>query len=429
MESDELAEDFRRIREEEAELREKQKQEIEEAKGNQSLKFEPFAVDGGFNPGKIKTRDWLCVGLLLCCHVTLLISPGGVGKSTLSMLIAVAVALGRRDIIPDRDVTKAGNVLVVNSEEDLAEMQRRLAGILTHYKIDPAELTGKFHMESLYGRSGLLAHLNDGDVMDGPLFNKLVDFCIGKEIKLIVIDPLVGFHDAPENDNGAMEQVATILRRVARSTGAAVMAVHHTRKAQGSEAHAGDMDAGRGASALAAAARIAITLARMTKDTAKKLNIKWELGKHLRRIDDAKQNYAPPAENVSWFEMADTKIANGERVGVPVSFDMSEVAERAKAAKKLERESDQENQRIEIAKIIVGTTSEALKPQTEIVSKYRTAMKVGRTAALDHIGMLPIGRENALHFSSNTKQDLQIWRNNVGTGRQPRYQIEWSNKL
>ena len=412
---------------EEAEAQAKQKQDAADAISGSSLKFEPFAVDGGFNPREIEPRDWLSVGLLLCRQITLLISPGGVGKSTLAMLIAVAVALGRRDMIPGRDVTKAGNVLVVNSEDDLSEMQRRLAGVLTSYGIDPAELTGRFHLQSLYGQSGLLANFTDGKVEDGVLVNKLVDFCLGRKIKLIVIDPLVGFHDVSENDNTGMEKVATILRRVAQATGAAILTVHHTRKAKDSEAHAGDMDAGRGASAIAAAARIAITLARMTKEKAKKLDIKWDdLGKQLRRIDDAKQNYAPPAEKVSWFVMEDTKIANGENVGVPVSFDMSEIAKRAEAVKAQARMGTKIAQRVNTAKIIVGATTEGLKPQTEVVKDYETATKLKRTAALDHIGLLPIGLEKALSFTSDAKLDLQIWRNQVGTERRPRYQIEWT---
>ena len=73
----------------------------------------------------------------------------------------------------------------------------------------------------------------------------MVDFCQGETTKLIVIDPLVGFHETPENDNAAMEKVATVLRRVARRTEAAVVVAHHTRKAQKSEDHAGEMDAAR----------------------------------------------------------------------------------------------------------------------------------------------------------------------------------------
>ena len=428
METTELVEVLRGVREEEAKIRKKQEQELAEAKSGTPLKFEPFAVDASFEPRRIGKRDWLVFGLLLRQHVTLLISPGGVGKSTFSMLVAVAVAVGRSKIIPGRDVVKPGNVLVVNSEEDMAEMQRRLAGLLTHYEIDPATLAGKFHMASLYGRSGLLArHNGANDVSDGELFDKLVSFCRDNEIEFIVIDPLVGFHDIIENDNTGMEKVATILRRIARGTGAAVLAVHHTRKAQGSsEAHAGDMDSGRGASALAAAARIAITLARMTKDKAKQLGIDWEIGRHLRRIDDAKQNYAPAAENVSWFEMADTQIANGERVGVPVEFDMAGIAERAAKEKERAVADSQLLQRTKTARLIVGKTTDGSKHQPAILDLYKQASGLKRTAASEHIGTLPIGKENALQFSTEDRLELMIWRSQVGTDKRPLYKIEWA---
>lgn len=426
MEAHELVEEFQRINAEEKETRERLERAQEEVNGKPH-KFDPFSVDGSFDPGAIERRDWLSVGLLLRQHVTLLISPGGVGKSTLSMLIAVAVALGRRDMIPGRDVSEAGNVLVLNSEDDMGEMKRRLAGILQGHKIDAADLTGKLHIESLYGRGGLLAsNFSLGDnVREGELFAPLIRFCVEKNIKLIVIDPLVGFHDVTENDNGDMEKVAMILRRVARWTGAAVLTVHHTRKAQGSESHAGDMDAGRGASALSAAARIAITLAQMGKDTAKKLNIDWKVAKHLRRIDDAKQNYAPAAEDVSWFEMRDTKIANGERVGVPVEFDMTGIAERA--AKEKEREKAEANilQRTTTAQIVVGDKTEGSSPQPGIISRYKQATELKNSAAQKHIKDLPIGKDEAFRFFSKNRKDLMIWRNQVGTDAQPRYTIEW----
>jgi RecA-family ATPase len=427
MEANELISDFARIREKEAEARKKQAQEMEDAKNGNAIKFDPFPVNESFDPSAIERRDWLSVGLLLRQHITLLISPGGVGKSTLSMLIAVAVALGRSNMVPNRTVAKPGNVLVVNSEEDLDEMQRRLAGILKHYKIEPAELTGKLHIESLYGRGGLLAHHDgNGDVSDGELIEKLVGFCRDNEIRLIVIDPLVGFHDIPENDNTGMEKVATVLRRVARGTGAAVLTVHHTRKSQGSESHAGDMDAGRGASALAAAARIAITLARMTKDTATKLNIDWKIAQHLRRIDDAKQNYAPAVEEVSWFEMADTQIANGERVGVPVEFDMAGIAERAAIEKQREIEEGQLIQRTKTARVIVGDKVEGSKQQPEAIDHYEQVVGVKRTAAQEHVRKLPLGKENAFQFSTENHRRLEIWRNQVGTENRPRYTIAWA---
>ena len=78
---------------------------------------ELIAVDGDFKPSAIKPRDWLSIGLLLRRHVTLLISPGSVGKSTLTMLTAGAGAARHH---PWPLGYSTGNVLVVNTEDDLA---------------------------------------------------------------------------------------------------------------------------------------------------------------------------------------------------------------------------------------------------------------------------------------------------------------------
>ena len=88
-----------------------------------------------------------------------------------------------------------------------------------------------------------------------------------------------------ENDNVAVEQVLSILRRIANETGAAVLLIHHTKKSQGgnAESHAGDAEAGRGASALVYGTRVTFTLAKMAKDTAKNKGIEPDLGARLCR--------------------------------------------------------------------------------------------------------------------------------------------------
>jgi hypothetical protein len=418
---------FTRLREEDAKYRRFDELDMEYAQVGKQFSFNPFPVDSTFDPSSISLRDWLAYGLLLSEHITLAISPGGVGKSTLAMLIAVAVALGRSDMIPGRTVDTPDNVLIINSEDDLGEMQRRLAGILQQYEIDPAKLTGKFFVDSRYGRNGRLAnHHEYGEVSDGPLVEEVIKFCREKNIRLIVFDPLVGFHDVPENDNGAMERVASVLRAIARRTGAAVLVAHHTRKAQASEDHAGDMDSGRGASALAAAARIAITVARMNKQTAEKLNIDWSIARHLRRIDDAKMNYAPAAEETTWFEMRDTRIANGEHVGVPVVFDMTGIAERAAEEKERESKAAKSLQRIKTARTIVGDEPSGTITQPLAIEQYQQVMALGRSAAQDHVRRLPIGKDTALIFRTEGGQELMIWRNSVGSDRQRRYEIEWA---
>ena len=390
------------------------------------IDFSPISIDSSFDPASIIPRQWQILRLTLIGYITLLISPGGVGKSVFAILVGISVAL-RRNLVPGRPVTRSGNVLIVNTEDDTDEMNRRVAGILQHYNIEPCLLDGKFFLLSLYGQIARLAHHDGkaGDVTEGQLAQQIIAFCREHSIELIVIDPLVGIHDAPENDNNAMEKVVTILRKVAREAEAAVVVIHHSRKSSAaSDNQAGEMDAARGASSLTAAARIAVTMSRMTKNEAKAFGLDWEIGKNLRRIDDAKQNYTPPAEDSSWFEMRSVKIANGENVGVPVAFDMSAIAERKAEENTRGRDTRLRKKTAETAILVVGNTSEGTEQQPEAIARYKTMVKCSQSSAQEHFRLLPIGEEKAFRFTFNELTRL-IWREQVGSKAKPMYEVHW----
>src|SRR3546814_17699683 len=87
---------------------------------------------------------------------------------------------------------------------------------------------------------------------------------------MLIADPLVELHDASENDNGEMGAVGAILRGIAQQAGCATMVIPHTRPlpAGSSEGHAGNMDTGRGAGAVAGIARVALTISGMSETDA-----------------------------------------------------------------------------------------------------------------------------------------------------------------
>jgi hypothetical protein len=390
------------------------------------IDFDPIPIDGSFNPASIIPRLWQIYGLTLIGHITLLISPGGVGKSVFAILVGISVAL-RHNLIPGRPVTRSGNVLIVNTEDDTDEMNRRIAGILKHYGIEPHLLEGKLFILSLYGQIARLARHDGkaGDVTEGQLAQQIVAFCRERNIELIVIDPLVGVHNAPENDNNAMEKVVTVLRKVAREAQAAVVVIHHSRKSSApSDRQAGEMDAARGASSLTAAARIAVTLSRMTTDDAEKYGIDWDLGRNLRRIDDAKQNYALPAEDVSWFEMRSIRIANGEDIGVPVTFDMSAIAERQNEGDAQQLDERLRKKITKTAVIITGDVSEKVEYQRDAIARFIAKEDCGRSKANDHLRVLPVGQDSAFRFTTDGVTRL-IWREQVGTEAKPEYKVHW----
>jgi hypothetical protein len=231
--------------------------------------------------------------LLLRGHVTAILAPGGVGKSVFSISLGISVALGQR--LLGYDIRERTNVLLVNNEDDCSEIDRRVAGICEHWEIPFGDLDQRVFILAGYGSPLVLAEQRrDGTVEPTDAVDGLISEMRGRKVGLLVLDPFVSLHRVEENNNVAVEQVLSILRRIANETGAAVLLVHHTRKGQGgnAESHAGDADAGRGASALVYGTRAAFTLARMSKETAKKSHIEWDLGNRLFRLDSAKSNYA-----------------------------------------------------------------------------------------------------------------------------------------
>jgi hypothetical protein len=137
------------------------------------------------------------------------------------------------------------------------------------------------------------------------------------KIGVIVFDPLVSIHQADENNNVEMDAVCDVLKKVASETGAAIMVVHHTRKPPqaSSDSFAGSADAGRGASAVVNAARVALTAFGMSEKDAGKYGIPAkERGRYVR-LDDAKANLFLASSEAQWFRRETVRLPSGEESG------------------------------------------------------------------------------------------------------------------
>ena len=127
-------------------------------------------------------------------------------------------------------------------------------------------------------------------------------------IGLLVVDPFVKSHAVQENDNAHMDAAATAWAEVAERTGAAVLLVHHTRKAGANGPETG-AEAARGAKSLTDAARSATVLSPMTATEAEQLGIAPAERWRFVRLDDAKANLAPLAA-ARWFRLATVALPN-----------------------------------------------------------------------------------------------------------------------
>lgn len=271
-----------------------------------------------FDEASIEPRKWIYAHHYLRSFVSVLASAGGIGKTSLQIVEALAIVTGRP--LLGEEVKERTNVWIVNLEDPLEEIQRRVLAAMKHYGIKPDEVRGR-----LFVNAGRDFSLKFGiQTRDGVLPNtKLVEYLCAKipekQIGCVFIDPFVGAHSINENDNMAVNAIVAEIRRVADETKAAIGLVHHIRKGNGDDA---TIDSVRGAGSLIGAARAARVVNRMQPDDAARYGIDENEAKSIFRVDDGKANLAPPADAAVYRKMHGVKIDNGEWIGVCVPFKL-----------------------------------------------------------------------------------------------------------
>jgi len=290
----------------------------------------------------LPVREWVVGFRLQKGYVTAMFAPGGVSKSMFSLLSAFSVSSG--ESYTGESLKRQGKVWIINNEDDKPEQLRRLAGIAKHHKIDDSVLNS-ISLSCGYGNPYVTSTVDkDGNVAHHPNAEKIIAEAKANKVNYIIIDPFISIHQSDENDNNSIQKAVDVLKHIAKEANVAIELVHHTRKAAGgkeSEEHAGNADAGRGASSLKDACRVVTTLARMSKKTAQELSIDYEEeGRFLVRLDIGKGNYSGPPESARWFKQVSVDIGNGDTVGVHEVFDMTDTLAILES-KKTQKQKDQ----------------------------------------------------------------------------------------
>lgn len=262
------------------------------------------------DPASLPPRRWLYKPHLIRGFVSLTVSPGGVGKSTLTLCEALALASGRSllGVMP----AERTRVWCWNGEDPADEIERRIQAAMIHHQLRPLDLEGWLFTGSGRDADLVVAEQDrNGVTIATPVVDALIRFISDNQIGAVIIDPFVSSHRVSENDNGAIDRVAKAWARIANATGCAVELVHHTRKTGGAEVSVED---GRGASALLAAARHARTLRPMAEQEADGLGVERADRQAYVRIDSGKANLSPPATAAVWFRLANVHLPNGDYV-------------------------------------------------------------------------------------------------------------------
>jgi hypothetical protein len=175
---------------------------------------------------------WLVEGLMCRGDVHLLMGDPNLGKSWLTMDLALSIAQGRGDWIGQK-VLEQGRVLYIDEEnpEDLVYDRLIKLGMTTEDAKN-------------------IRYINNENIRLDRNVDELIEEALEFEPTLIVIDAMRRIHTGDENSAGEMNKLFNdSIKPLARETGAAVIMIHHANKGDSNSsfkrtAGSGDIGAG-----------------------------------------------------------------------------------------------------------------------------------------------------------------------------------------
>jgi hypothetical protein len=245
---------------------------------------------------------------------------GGTGKSTLSIVEALAMVSGRP--LLGQDVPQPLRVVLINLEDTRNTMDKRIAAVMRHYGLTRADIGDRLIVIAKGEiKIKVARQLRSGDVeRNEQTIRALTRLVHRHRADVLSIDSLIRTHKVNENDNSAMQEVVECYEDIAVEGRCAVHLWHHTRKLGGEKA---TIEAARGASAFIDACRSVRVLETMsTKDHAQLKQIQPDMlppGFYFRGFN-GKRSFAPPVDQSDWFKIESIVLANGDNVGVVTAW-------------------------------------------------------------------------------------------------------------
>jgi len=233
----------------------------------------------------VPERQWTVRDRIPANNVTLLSGEGSVGKSILSLQLAVAVALGRDWL---GTLPEPGPALVFCCEDDEDELWRRLELIFQHYGAAYTDFNN-LHVAALAGGETLMAVPDrNGIIKVTKLFEQISEAACSIKPKLIVFDNAADIYGGSENDRAQVRQFIGHLRGMAMAAGAGVLLTSHPSLT--------GINTGTGLSgstAWNASVRSRLYFKRATTDRDE------EPDSDLRVLEVMKSNYGPIGETIN----------------------------------------------------------------------------------------------------------------------------------
>lgn len=261
---------------------------------------------------KIPHRQWLYSVDLVRGDVTLLASPGGAGKTSLALGMAICLVTGKAALGERIWGSGPFKSLYINAEDNGAEMLRRACAFCQQHNITEQELDRLYMVGAedlqVQGISFLRASGASSFILNQAGFAQLDSLLASLTPDLIILDPLIALCGGGDlNNNALMALVLRELKKVAIKYNCAILIVLHTNKG-GDPSTANAIS---GASAIKDLARRAIMPVNMTEAEAKVFAILPSERRQYFRLVDAKSNLAPHSDE-AWYKLENQELPNAE---------------------------------------------------------------------------------------------------------------------
>lgn len=266
------------------------------------------------NPKDLPRREFVYGKHLIRKYVSVTVSPGGLGKTSLTITESLAMTANRSllGVKPDRPL----NVWLFNAEDPRDEMERRVMAAATYFKLKPKDFISRLFLD--IGREQDLVVAREdkraGLVIQVPVVEAVIEQINLNKIDVMIIDPFVSTHAVSENDNNAIDAVAKLWSKIADQTNSAIEIVHHVKKVEGRDITTDDA---RGASSLLSAARSARALNRMSDKEATSAGLKSEDRFSIFSIGYGKSSMSPMTGRQEWRKLESVALGNGSGIGKP----------------------------------------------------------------------------------------------------------------
>jgi len=175
---------------------------------------------------KAPPRKFVVEGLMPSRTVTAFSGDGGVGKSLLSLVIAVSVARGSRSWFGLS--IEPGPVVFLTAEDELDEVHRRLEAVCEADDLDIA-LLEDLHIVPLAGKDALLAipDRDRGIMKETPLFGSVRRLISEVRPRLVFLDTLADIFGGSENDRAQARSFIGMLRGLCLEFDTAIVILSH----------------------------------------------------------------------------------------------------------------------------------------------------------------------------------------------------------